>query len=380
MKKTLTLFCLFFPACYCLGQSVDTVALGILQKSHDKLAVIGTFDYKLVTQDTMVRNGWPRVIKSEVTGTMRRNKDWLIRFEDLSEWLVRNDTLYKKSSAGTAITYSTSWNSHDLAAFGVHNILGNERPSLRKDIDSMRFVPGTENEKFYVIDVVRKKIDYGTIDLISKRYYNRYWIDKTTFLPARRMMYSKRLNTGKEEVDIYDFCVSIGIPEKKPRPFAFFSGLIVEEKDQNTFDTLKTGSAAPKFSVVNVTNGKTVSHETLRGKVVLLDFWYLSCMPCRILIPKIQRLHEKFKNEDVAIVGVNVRDTSVNEIRKFMKERNIRYTQYYMGKSMMTDYKLFAFPTTMIIGRNGQVKLVEIGEGEDTEQKLAQAIRNELTL
>ena len=47
---------------------------------------------------------------------------------------------------------------------------------------------------------------------------------------------------------------------------------------------------------------------------------------------------------------------------------------------MKADYKLYAFPTTMIIGKDSQVKLVEIGENDDTEQKLEQAIRKELKL
>lgn len=380
MKKLVILFAIIISAYYCSAQSVDTAALGILQKSYDRLARIKPLNYRVTKLDTMIRDGWPRVVKSEVSGTISKNRDWLIYFEDLSVWLVRNDTLYKKKNPQAMATYTTEWNSHDLGAFSPY-ILGKERPFLSKYDDSIRFVSGSEKEKFYIIDIVRKKIDYGTIDLISKRYYNRYWIDKQSLLPVRRLMYSKKLESGKDAVDIYDFYLSIPTSDTEASvASAFLSGQVEKELDKNNYKTLKIGSFAPKFSAVNVRNGRSVSHEVLKGKVVLLDFWYLSCMSCKILIPKIQRLQEKFKNENVAIVGINVLDTSASEIRKFLKERKILFSQYYMAKSMMIDYKLYAFPTTMIIGRDGQVKLVEIGEGEDTEQKLEQAIRKELKL
>lgn len=381
MKKTVILLPIIISACYCSAQSIDIAALGILQRSYDRLARIKPLNYRMTKLDTMIRDGWPRVVKSEINGTISKNRDWLIYFEDLSVWLVRNDTLYKKKSPQATATYTTKWNSHDLAAFNPYNILGKERPLLSKHDDSIRFVSGSEKEKFYIIDILRKKIDYGTIDRISTRYYNRYWIDRKSLLPVRRMMYSKWLESGKEAVDVYDFSLSIPTSDTEASvASAFLSGPVEKELDKNRYETLKIGSFAPKFSAVNVRNGKSVSHEALKGKIALLDFWYLSCMPCKVLIPKIQRLQEKFKNEDVAVVGINVRDTSAREIRKFLKERKILFSQYYMAESMMTNYKLYAFPTTMIIGRDGQVKLVEIGEGENTEQKLEQAIKKELKL
>lgn len=381
MKKAVIFLSIMISAYSCDAQSVDTAALGIIQKSFDRLADIKSLNYKMIKVDTMIRHGWPRVLRSEVNGTISKNRDWLINFEDLSVWLMRNDTLYKKKSLQATATYTTKWNSHDLATFSPYNILGKERPLLNKYDDTVRFVSGSEKEKFYIIDIVRKKVDYGTVDLISKRYYNRYWIDKKNFLPVRRMMYSKKLESGKEALDIYDFSLSISTSGTEVYvASAFLAGPVEKELDKDNYETLKPGSFAPKFSAVNVRNGRSVSHKALKGKVVLLDFWYLSCMPCRVLIPKIQRLQEKFKNEDVAIVGINVRDTSAGEIRQFLKERKIGFPQYYKAKTMMTDYKLYAFPTAMIIGKDGQVKLVETGEGENTEQKLEQAIRKELKL
>ncbi|TDQ08454.1 TlpA family protein disulfide reductase [Pedobacter metabolipauper] len=381
MKKTVILFSLFLSAYYCSGQSIDTAALGILQRSYDKLAKIETLSYQLIKLDTMIREGRNlSAIKSAVRGTIKKNGDWYMHFEDHSAWLLHNDTLYKKQPPhAESTTYTTRWNSHDLTAFSAHNILGTQRPVLRWDIASLAFVPGSEKEKFYIIDIVRKKIDYGTAEIESKEHYNRYWIDKKSLLPVRRMMYGKRLESGKEAIDIYDFSVSITTSDTNDYDLSeFLSGPLEEEAEKTGIENLETGTMAPSFSATDVRNGKPVSQKEYKGKVVLLDFWYISCMPCRILIPKIQRLQEKFKNEDVAIIGINVSDSSSTEIMKFLKERKILFSQYYKTGSLAKDYKLYAFPTTMIIGRDGRVKLVEVGEAENIAQKLEQAIRKEL--
>lgn len=380
MKKTVIIFSLILSAFYCLGQSIDTAALGILQKSFDRLAKIENFSYRITKLDTMIREGHLTATKSEVQGTIKKNSDWYIRFEDLSTWLVRNDTLYKKQFPnGGSTTYTTNWNSHDISQFSAYNILGTQRPTLSADDASIRFVSDLEKEEFYIIDVVSKKIDYGTMEIESKHYYNRYWINKKSLLPVRRMMYSKKLESGKEAIDIYDFSVSISPADIKEYNLSvLLSGTIEQEIDKNSFETLKIGTMAPSFSATDVRTGRPVSPAGLRGKVVLLDFWYISCMPCRILIPKIQQLQKKFKNENVSIIGINVKDASASEIMKFLNDRKIIFPQYFMPGSLATRYKLQAFPTTMIIGKDGRIKHVEIGEGEDTVQKLEQVIRKEL--
>jgi thiol-disulfide isomerase/thioredoxin len=96
-------------------------------------------------------------------------------------------------------------------------------------------------------------------------------------------------------------------------------------------------------------------------------------------MPKIQKLHEKFGKENVVVIGVNVRDSAPKAITHFLDEKHISYPQYYQPGQLLTwDYKLQAFPTTLVLGKDGKVKLVETGMGVDTELKLELAIRKEL--
>ncbi len=54
--------------------------------------------------------------------------------------------------------------------------------------------------------------------------------------------------------------------------------------------------------------GKSVSLKSLRGKIVLLDFWATWCGPCRMAMPGLQKLHDRYKDKPVAIYGVNCRE------------------------------------------------------------------------
>src|SRR6202041_2460361 len=81
------------------------------------------------------------------------------------------------------------------------------------------------------------------------------------------------------------------------------------------------GNPAPDFSVQAVAGGKsTVSLKSLRGKVVLVDFWGTFCEPCKQSFPKLQDLHTKYGSSGLRIVGISEDDAdSKGEIPAFCK-------------------------------------------------------------
>ena len=73
-------------------------------------------------------------------------------------------------------------------------------------------------------------------------------------------------------------------------------------------------------------DGKTVTAESLRGKPVLLNFWYAGCAPCRAEAPDLQKLSEEFKDK-IAFYGVNVRDEK-NTAEAFERSFNVTYPSF----------------------------------------------------
>ena len=141
-----------------------------------------------------------------------------------------------------------------------------------------------------------------------------------------------------------------------------------------------TGSnPAPAFTLQDL-NGKNVSLEGLRGKVVILDFWATWCPPCVKEIPHFVELHEQYKDKGVEIVGISLDREGVNVVKPFVQKFQIKYP------IMMTDGKvdkafggITNIPTTFIIDSGGNIIKKYVGYNDksvfetDIQKLLAEA-------
>ena len=376
MKKTLILFIQLLVASCCFSQSIDTSALHILQKSYDRLAAMKTISYRMSVIDTNIRTNSFRVGWYTVRSTEKKDAYWYLKVDEKVAWLLRGDTLYRKQDPKIeSVTFTTDWERHKFGAFNIYNILGAERPVVTDYITSIKFLVDPSN-KFYIIQEWYK-LDSGNQESQSILRYNRYFIDKKTLLPFRRLQYGKRLEEGKEAVDSYDFSAAIKQEKSQFNINAFFNTPALREKER--FEFLKLGSKAPTLSARNVRTDRNLNLDSFKGKIVVLDFWYLSCMPCRTVMPILEKLQKKFGKERVVVIGINVKDTDAMDIVRFLDDRKLSYSQFYqVGQLLASDYKLQAFPTTLVLDKKGNVTLTEIGWGDNAELKLEQAIKKEL--
>lgn len=132
---------------------------------------------------------------------------------------------------------------------------------------------------------------------------------------------------------------------------------------------------APVYSA-KTPGGADFKSADLKGKVVLLDFWATWCGPCMQAIPKIQELSVKFKDQDVAIIGIN-RDKAGDEdkVRKTIERRELTF-----GQVMDTDgaiakaHKVTALPTVLLIDKEGVIRAVHVGYGPGKAELLADEI------
>ena len=143
------------------------------------------------------------------------------------------------------------------------------------------------------------------------------------------------------------------------------------------------------FSLPDLT-GKIVSSEDeqFKGKVVVVDIWGSWCPPCRVELPHLVRLYEKYHDQGLEIVGLSFEQggnqaRQLERLKEFVKDNNMDYTVLYGGSTSETERKLPAvenfggYPTTIFIGRDGRVKKVKVGfadfmapEMEETIQEL----------
>ncbi len=105
-------------------------------------------------------------------------------------------------------------------------------------------------------------------------------------------------------------------------------------------------------------DGKKFSLASLKGKVVILNFWATWCAPCRIETPELQKAYEKYQPDGVELVGVLVRD-SKDQAEIYQKQVGLTYPSIYDPKTQVAlqlrNYPLVAIPSTIVFDKEGNV-------------------------
>ena len=133
---------------------------------------------------------------------------------------------------------------------------------------------------------------------------------------------------------------------------------------------------APDFTLQDL-DGNTVRLSDLRGKVVFLNFWATWCPPCRAEMPDIEKVHRKYRDRDVVVLGIDLRE-SVSTVRAFIGEGGYTWTFLLdtTGK-VGSMYQVRGIPASYFIDRKGVIRAVAIGAmtGQAMEAKLAVAMQ-----
>ncbi|MBI5232839.1 MAG: TlpA family protein disulfide reductase [Deltaproteobacteria bacterium] len=110
------------------------------------------------------------------------------------------------------------------------------------------------------------------------------------------------------------------------------------------------------------TNGKPVSLEDLRGKVVLLNFWATWCPPCKAEMPSLETLHRLLGKKGLSIIAIDDYE-SKNKTLDFLKENKYTFTILIDEEGIVSEkYLARVLPTTFIIDRQGMLIGRALGE------------------
>jgi tetratricopeptide (TPR) repeat protein len=131
--------------------------------------------------------------------------------------------------------------------------------------------------------------------------------------------------------------------------------------------------AAHDFDLASL-GGGNVSLTSLRGKVVLLNFWFPGCGPCRAEFPHLQKLYETYKARGLEVVAVDVTSDDPGATR-FMKDKGISFVSLKGATDEVArKYGVNATPHTFVIGRDGRVYFAQIGFDETTGDEILRSI------
>jgi thiol-disulfide isomerase/thioredoxin len=137
------------------------------------------------------------------------------------------------------------------------------------------------------------------------------------------------------------------------------------------------GDDAPAFTLKD-TAGTEVTLASLKGRVVLLDFWATWCGPCKAAMPSIQKIHEHFKDKPVSIIGVNTWEEKPTAAADYMKKKGFTYGCLLKGDDLATAYGISGIPTLVLIDANGKVLDISVGFDPAEEDALIKKIEAQL--
>ncbi len=136
-----------------------------------------------------------------------------------------------------------------------------------------------------------------------------------------------------------------------------------EEQPQNVPSVIRfirDPDPAPPFAVKGM-DGKPVNLESVKGKVVLLNFWATWCGPCRLEVPDLVELQAKYKDK-VQVIGLVVDDQDEDAIRTFAKRYAINYPIAMATDELRIKFGgVPALPTSFVIDTQGRVVQKHIG-------------------
>lgn len=134
---------------------------------------------------------------------------------------------------------------------------------------------------------------------------------------------------------------------------------------------------APRFSVVTM-DRELVDLDSLKGKVVLLDFWGTWCPPCVAAIPTLRDLQKKHAKDPFVLFSVSS-DTDEAVVRAFTEKNHIVWPQYWdRDRKVQQSFDVRAFPTYVLIDDEGVVQFRTTGGGLHEPLGLEDAIKKAL--
>ena len=137
------------------------------------------------------------------------------------------------------------------------------------------------------------------------------------------------------------------------------------------FDKIRLiGKPLQKFNVKDHRTGKKITPDSLKGKVVLIDFWATWCGPCIADLPQILNAHQKLSQKGFVVFGVSL-DDNQKRMDQMIADRKMDWLHHFDGKKwkneLAVQFDVHSIPANLLVDRNGIVRAVNLRGKEIAE-------------
>jgi peroxiredoxin len=123
---------------------------------------------------------------------------------------------------------------------------------------------------------------------------------------------------------------------------------------------LREKAPVTDFSL-KLVDGRTVTLDALKGKVVFLNFWATWCPPCREEMPSMEILYRRFRDQGLELIAVDIMESS-KAVSAFLSDNDLSFPAALDANGRVSNrYGIQAIPATFIIDRDGKIILYTVG-------------------
>jgi thiol-disulfide isomerase/thioredoxin len=338
------------------------------KKLKDDSLYSSAFHYKQFWEDEYTSdvlytgNDFVTTYSKDSTGRIMSKEKWAKEIKSYSH----NYTLYSPitNRQSKPLPHDSDFidNSHIFKFIGEENLIN--VPCYHIQVNE---VP--ENESTGPMEALRiefhywiTKSDYVPIQFSTA--YDMVMNNDTMYQYERDVLNKYEINNLKDE----NILTLNSIPAYyKMKDFVPYNGPALLPKD----------TIAPNWELLSLTDEK-ISLNDLKGQLVLIDFFYMSCYPCMKALPALKSLNEKYKDKGLRIIGIDPYDKKEDDITTFLSKRGVTYTVLLGGKDAAKDYHVSGYPTMYLIDKTGKIIFIQQGYGETVEKILDDIIAKNL--
>jgi thiol-disulfide isomerase/thioredoxin len=139
-----------------------------------------------------------------------------------------------------------------------------------------------------------------------------------------------------------------------------------ERKEGDTSKDALEGKSPPALQVESWlnTDGKALDLASLKGKVVVLDFWGTWCGPCRAAMPHLKELYAKHKEDGLVVIGVHTTNQG-DEMPDYVKEESLPWpVAVDVEKKTVSAFHVDSYPDYYVIDRSGNLRVADLANSE----------------
>jgi len=153
------------------------------------------------------------------------------------------------------------------------------------------------------------------------------------------------------------------------------SGDEASHKSGKSKQTSGSEGNAPNFKLT-LLDGRVVELKSLRGKIVVIDFWATWCPPCRITLPLMNKVYKKTRGKDVEVFGISTDRVSSQKVKEFVKKNRISMPILHdRNGTVSRKYGIRGIPAMFIIDKQGNIHDKHVGADRSLDKKVLKEIK-----